>query len=334
MDQVVSAARLALDIGARQHQFAFERNGRVKTGSVANDPTVLQAFLKARLKEAGALQVLVEATGIYFMDVALLATELGAEVMVVNPKAAHNFAKALQQRNKTDVLDALMLLEFLKRMPFVPWQPPRAGLLALRQIGRYLTQLTSDCTVAKNRLHALTSSRICSPVLRRDLRQSIVGLERRIERIRAEALRLIRADPELKAAYEALLSVIGFGETSAVAVLAELAVLPPEMSSRACVCLAGLDVRVHQSGTSVSSAPRLSKHGNKYLRRALFMPALSAGQHDPGARAFRQTLLDRGKHKMQANAALMRKLLTVAWALVRNPAPYDSQRLYLNLQKA
>lgn len=121
---------------------------------------------------------------------------------------------------------------------------------------------------------------------------------------------------------------MGIAQVSAVALLAELMVLPKNLSSRACVCHAGLDVRLHQSGTSVAKPARISKHGNKHLRRTLFMPALSAIQHDPHARAFRQRLLDRGKKKMQANVAVMRKMLTAVWAIVRNPAEYDGSKLY------
>ncbi|WP_187775783.1 transposase [Luteimonas suaedae] len=110
--------------------------------------------------------------------------------------------------------------------------------------------------------------------------------------------------------------------------------LPGDLSSRACVCHAGLDVRLHQSGTSVLQAPRISKHGNKYLRRALFLPALAAVQHDPHAKAFKQRLLARGKQKMQANVAVMRKLLTAAWALVRYPDVYDGAKLYLTPKEA
>lgn len=326
-------ALLALDIGARQHAFAFEHAAQHLRGEVDNTPAALRAFLTAHLRPERPLRVLVEATGVYYLDVALIAAELGAEVMVVNPKAAHNFAKALQRRNKTDALDAAMLLEFLKRMPWVPWAPPSRARLELRHYGRYLTQLTQDGTAARNRLHALGSTQASPAALRADLKRAIAGLDRRIERLRREAVALIQRDPELNAAFKALISMIGIAQTSAVSLLAELAVLPRTLSSRACVCHAGLDVRIHQSGTSVLKAPRISRHGNKYLRHALFHPALTAGQHDPHARAFRQRLLQRGKKKMQATVAIMRKMLTAAWALVRNPADYDGSKLYLCAQE-
>jgi transposase len=320
---------LALDIGAARHAYALERDGRQEAGEVLNQATELRTFLKARQRGGHRVRLLLEATGIYYLEVALLAVELGLEVMVINPKAGHNFARALLQRSKTDRLDAQMLLEFLKRMPFVPWTPPRPTLLALRHYGRHLLQLTEERTATRNRLHALLSSPVSPKALRNDLQRAIRSLDQRIARLQAEARDLVRADAELDAAYHALTSMVGVADTSALALLSELAVLPRSCNSRACVSHAGLDVRLHQSGSSVHKPAHISKHGNKYLRRALFMPALTAGRHDPHARAFRQRLLERGKLKMQANTALMRKLLTAAWALVKNPAPYDGSKLFL-----
>lgn len=323
---------VAFDVGASKHAFAVRMGDRRQQGELDNAPDKVLAFLKARLGASQRLRVIMEATGVYFLDLALLAHEAGAEVMVINPKAAHHFAKALGQRNKTDAIDAEMLLECLQRMPFQPWQPPAREVLELRQYGRHLLRLTDQRTRVKNQLHALEATATSPELLREDLREAIVELDRRIDRISALAMEQVRADERLRAQFEAVDSVTGIGPSTAVTLLGELLALPQDLNSRACVCHAGLDVRVHQSGTSVALAPRLSKHGNKYLRRALYMPALTAIVHDPHAKAFRDRLLARGKKKMQAVAAVMRKLLTAVWALVRNPARYDGSKLFAVVQ--
>ncbi|MDQ6648412.1 MAG: IS110 family transposase [Pseudomonadota bacterium] len=319
---------LALDIGAKQHAFAWEHASHQNTGVVPNEPKALRSFLTTLMRRTGRLNVLVEATGVYYLDVAMLAVELGAQVCVVNPKAAHNFAKAMQQRSKTDRLDAAMLLDFLKRMPFTSWTPPRKALLELRHYGRYLTQLTGETTAARNRLHALCSTQSSPAYLRADLKRFIASMEKRITRIRTQALTLIKADAALYERFQALTTIVGVADISAAALLSELSTMPPSLTSRACVCHAGLDPRVYESGTSVYKAPRISKHGNKYLRRALFHPALTAGVHDPRAKAFKERLIGRGKRKMQANVAIMRKMLPAAWAIANDPQPYDASKLY------
>lgn len=324
----VETLLIAFDIGSKRHAYAWEFQGQRKVGEVANDLPELRTLLNRLIERAGAVRLLVEATGIYYLDLALLAAELGIEVSVINPKAGHNFAKALSQRNKTDRLDAVMLLEFLKRMPFTAWQAPDASLLELRHYGRYLTQLTDEKAAARNRLHALSSTQVAPAYLKADLKGAIASLVKRIERIRARAMVLVRADKAILARFEALTSIVGVAEVSALSLLSELLVLPTSLSARACVCQAGLDPRVFESGTSVHKPPRISRHGNKHLRRALFHPALTAGQHDPLAAAFKKRLVDKGKKKMQANVAIMRKLLTVAWAMVKNPQPYNPEKLY------
>jgi transposase len=121
--------------------------------------------------------------------------------------------------------------------------------------------------------------------------------------------------------------VPGLGESSELAVLGELAVLPDTRDERQWVAHAGLDPKHHESGSSIAQKPRISKAGNRYLRAALYMPALAAVQHDPALRAFYQRLLDHGKAKLQALVAVMRKLLHAAWGMFRNDQPYDGAKL-------
>lgn len=319
---------LAFDIGAKAHTWAGDIEGHREAGKVNNTLPELRELLTACIRRVQRLHVLVEATGIYYLDVALLAHALGAEVVVVNPRVAHHFAKALNQRSKTDKLDAKMLLECLKRMPSRAWEPPRQAWLQLRDYGRFLVQLTEAGVAARNRLHALLSNRSSPAFLRSELKRMLASNDQRIARVRAKAIALIHTDAYLQERFQALITIKGVAETAAVSLLSELVTLPHTLTSRACVCHAGLDPRVFESGTSVHKAPRISRHGNKYLRRALFHPALSAATHDPGAKAFKQRLLDRGKKKMQANVAIMRKLLTAAWAIMKDPKPYDSALLY------
>lgn len=325
---VVDVGLVSFDVASKKHAFASAFGDVRAKGEIENTPSAVRSFLTASLKRCRRLRVLMEATGVYYLDLALIAAELGAEVMVVNPKAAHHFSKAMGTRNKTDRIDAGVLLTYLERMDFVAWQAPSPERLALRQFGRHLGQLVHEGTAVKNRLHALESTSVSPKVLRDDLKRSIQALDRRIIRLTAEALKLVHSDPTLSTQFAALETIIGVGEKTALSLLAELVVLPQDMDSRAVVCHAGLDVRIHQSGSSVAKAPKLTKHGNKYLRRALFMPAMSAVTHDPHAGAFRDRLVGRGKQKMQAIAAVMRKTLTVAWALYRQPGTYDGSRLY------
>ena len=138
----------------------------------------------------------------------------------------------------------------------------------------------------------------------------------------------LKAAIELGRRYQLLLSIPGFGATSALHTLAELALLPAGMDVRQWVAYAGLDPRQHTSGSSVEKKPRISKAGNRHLRRALYMPALVAIRRQPHLRAYYQHLRDRGKLKMVALIAVMRKLLHAIYGMFKHQQPFDGSKVY------
>jgi len=132
-----------------------------------------------------------------------------------------------------------------------------------------------------------------------------------------------------------LISVTAIADASAIQLLAELLVLPDHMPAKPWVAMAGLDPRQYQSGSSVNTKPRLSKAGNRYLRIALYMPALSAAHHDPNVRAYYRHLIEtRGLKKLQAVCAVMRKLLHAIHAMLKNRTTFDSRRFYTPTETA
>jgi transposase len=281
-------------------------------------------------KSATAVQVCIEATGLYSLDLALaLHRAEGIEVMVANPRAIADFAKALLQRSKTDQLDAEVMLEFARRMPFVAWQPPSSPRLDLRALMRRITGLKLVSQQEKNRLHSVSQSAEITPLVRKDIQSHLVQLERHIEKLEHQAEAIVQADRQLARQFCHLVSVRGIARVSALHLLAELVVLAPDMTARQWVAHAGLDPRHHESGTSVHKPTRISRAGNRYLRSALFMPALVATQHDPNIRAFYQKLVDRGKTKMQAIVAVMRKLLHALHGMLRTDSDFVGEKFFV-----
>jgi transposase len=152
--------------------------------------------------------------------------------MVANPRAVRHFAQAMMQRSKNDQLDAVVLREFAARMPFKPWAWPKQNTLALWAIARRLEALTALCTAEKNRRHAARLSEAIPASVRRDLARSLRFHEQAMKQLRQEALRCITADAQLQRQYQLLQSVSGIGETSAIQLLAELALLPEDRDVR------------------------------------------------------------------------------------------------------
>ena len=180
----------------------------------------------------------------------------------------------------------------------------------------------------KNRLHAASTAQALPGVIRQDLKRSIAFRERAAERLTRQAMKLIAADRLLQERFEALDSIPGVAQTSAIPILAELALLSPDLDVRQWVASAGLDPREHSSGRSVYKKVRISKTGNRHLRRALYMPALVAVRHDPYLRAFYEHLLAQGKLKMQALVAVMRKLLHAIFGMFKHHQLYDGSKVF------
>ena len=117
-------------------------------------------------------------------------------------------------------------------------------------------------------------------------------------------------------------------ETSAIALLGELLLLPPGLSHKQWVKAEGLDPREFTSGSSLHKRTQLSKAGNWYVRQALYVPALSAKAHDLYVKGFFEHLIDLGKTPLQALRAVMRKLLHTMHGMLTRDNPFDNTRLY------
>jgi transposase len=275
-------------------------------------------------------RVALEATGLYSLEVALaLAQQPRVEVMVVNPRSLRDFARAHLRRSKTDAVDAQVLLDYVQRMRFQPWQPPAPESLELRAIGRRLADLTDLITQEKNRLHAASFVASLAPAVQRDIQAHLEHLDKQLKALQREACQLIRKHPSLKEDFDLLLSTPGIAVKSAIQILGELCVLPEDMSPRQWVAFAGLDPRSYDSGSSVHKPAQMSRCGNRHLRRFLFMPALVAVCRNPHVKAFYEDLLARGKKPLQALVAVMRKLLHSLHGMLRHRSAFEGPKFRL-----
>jgi transposase len=319
-----------LDVSAREISVARLRSKQesLTVVSFANNPSGHRALLAYLLQETARVRVCLEASGNYSLDLALaLHAHRHVEVSLVNPRRARRFAESLGERSKTDPVDARVLCEYAARMPWVTWRPPSPRALRLRAITRAIESLGVMHTQEKNREHALKASQALPALVIHEMRRHQRYLEHRMEQLRRESRRLIAKDPELDRRFRLMVTVPGVAETSALQILGELVVLPDGLDARQWVAFSGLDPSQFTSGTSVDKRPRISRGGSRHLRRALYMPALVALRREPHLAAFYQRLLARGKARLQAVVAVMRKLLHALFAMFRLNQSYDGSRL-------
>jgi transposase len=319
-----------MDVSAKQLVVMVRRDGKTEAArSFANTKSGHQELKRYLTRQRTGVRVCLESTGLYGLDIALLLqADTRIEVMVANPRAVKDFARALMHRSKTDPLDALVLLEYAARMPFQTWQPPCTAALQVTALGRRIHALTQQCTMEKNRLHAVATTQTTLPLIVRDLRRSIASLETAIAKLSREAHKIIAANDLLRRRFLLLQSAPGIGPVSALQLLGELSLVPAHCDVRQWVAYAGLDPRQHDSGSSVHKKVGISKVGNSHIRRALYMPALTASHHNPHLQSFYLHLQTLGKCKMVALVAVMRKLLHAIFGMFKYDALFNGAKLY------
>jgi len=320
---------VGIDVGAKTLCVSWRDNRQRARLKDYPNTTAGHERLIRELRELRPVRIALEATGVYHLDVAMSLHETpNFSVMVVNPKASHNFGQAMLKRSKTDAVDAVVLLEFCERMPWEDWSAPSRAAFELRSLSRHGTSLRLCLAAEKTRLKQCDAVNLSSRLVREDIALGIAELTKRIERTQGHALLVIAYDEELERRFTLLQSVPGFSEVAGVQLLAELAVLPADMTAKQWVAHAGLDPRRHESGTSVNQRSRISKVGNRYVRRSLYMPALVAFQRDEHVAGFYQHLVAAGKPRKVAVVAVMRKLLHAVWGIFRSDKPWEASRFY------
>lgn len=317
-----------IDVGSEELVLVLRKNGKPFDPQKYSNTRADHARMVKKLSKLPDVIVCMEATGIYHFDLAIALHDAGVKTMVINPKVSHNFAKVLMKNSKTDDVDANTLAMYAERMDFVAWTRPSNEKIALRCFSRRISALTNQKAAAKNHLHALSATEETPKAVMRDVKLAIAQLEKRIDKLTAEALVLIGKHPELERVLELLTGIKGIANTSAIALMGELLLLPPDLSHREWVKFAGLDPRAFDSGKSVHKKTRISKAGNSHIRAALYMPTLSAKQHDLYINAYYQHLLDNGKLPLQAICAVMRKLLHAIHGMLKHDKPFDNTRFY------
>ncbi len=263
------------------------------------------------------LHACLEATSIYGEALAEFLYQAGYQVSIVNPARIKGFAKSELLRTKTDAVDAGLIARFCVAMKPSFWKPTAPEVKELQALLRRLESFIEIAQQEQNRLE--TESESVALITRKHLEY--------LAQQQAEIKQLIRdhfdQHPHLKKQRELLTSIPGIGEQTAAVLLAEIGRITDYKNARQLVAYVGLNPCERSSGTSVHGKTRLSCIGNTRLRKALYMPAVVAMSHNPLLKAMSERLLERGKVKMQVVGALMRKLLHLAFGILKSQTPFD-----------
>jgi len=207
------------------------------------------------------------------------------------------------------------------------WKRPNPIFKQLRQLTRERDQLIQERTIVKNQLHAEQTEVEpgCSSIAR--MKKRIVLLDKQIAQIKEELQELIKPNEQISTMVKTICTIPGVGLLTAITVLAETNGFDLIRNKRQLSSYAGLDVKEKQSGTSVKGKARISKKGNKYLRKAMHLPALTAIRHNNRYKAIFVRLVSKHGIKMKAVVAVQRKMLEMIYTLYKTQTVFDPEFL-------
>jgi len=319
----MTTSPLGIDISKLKFDVCLVREGGKLRHKVFPNTSAGFAQLSAWLSKhhVERAHACLEATGTYGEALATYLHEAGHVVSVVNPAVIKAYAQSHLSRAKTDKADATLIAQFCAERHPPEWCPlPRAGR-ELQALARRLDALLEMRQMEANRLEVAAGAE----AVRESLTGHIAFLDAEIARTEGQIRGHIDSHPGLRGQRDLLLSIPGIGETTAAKLLAEIMDVKLYESARQLAAFAGLAPRLHESGSSVRRKAHLSKTGTPRLRKALYFPAVVAIRHNPYIKELSERLRARGKCPMQVIGAAMRKLVHIAFGVLKSGRPFDPE---------
>jgi transposase len=261
--------------------------------------------------------VCMEATGCYWEEAAQALADAGHTISVVNPALVKAHGQSIGLRTKTDAVDARLLADFCQSKRPGAWQPLTLPQRTLRALVLRHQGLIAMQTQEKNRLESTREE------TRDSIETHLAWLAGELGRLEKAIAKTIDEDSDLRNQRELLDTIPGLGERSISTWLAYYAQPERFDNARQLAAFAGLNPQLHESGSSVRGKPRMSKIGHAFLRRALYMPAMVTLYKTEWGKRFRERLAKAGKPPKLIIGAMMRKLVHVAYGVIKSGRPFD-----------
>lgn len=289
--------------------------------SFENNKTGYNQFVKWSRKitiPSVEMLYLMEATGIYYEGIAYHLHKLKQSVCVILPNKVKHYAKSLNIKTKTDIVDARIIAQMGAERNLPLWQPPLPVLKQLRDLTRLYTDLKNERTVYLNRLDSEKASAVAMPFVIKSNLLILKELGKQIKQCEKEIEKTIKSEEWLAEKVNKLITINGVGFITLAIVIAETQGFALVSSRKQLASYAGYDVVQVESGTSVKGKTHISKKGNSRIRASLYFPSLTASRHNKELKEDYQRINIGKASKMVGATALQRKLLLLIYTLWKN----------------
>jgi len=318
---------IGLDVSKSTVSVFIPKGGiEIEIANTAKGFTQLFSKLKRLYKkEYDSLVFVYEPTSSYSSTLEFFCAHKQIRVFKINPKASHNFAKALSIRNKTDKVDAKMLCQagMLAREEEIHIPVIDVVVEQINDLMSYYQLLVKQRVQTSNHLEKLQHKE-STATLKKALEKEIHAFKQKEQHTIDEIKTLIAKESQLSLKYQSIQTIKGLGDIASIALI-HLFLKYPNANQKQIISLAGLDPIERTSGTSVRGKTRISKAGNKLYRRALFMSTMVAIRFNEEMKCFYDRLKEKGKHTTVAQIAVMKKLIIIARALFHSNQGYSRE---------
>lgn len=300
-----------------------EASGKRKTKVVNNTRSGITDLLVWTVKQhvsPAELHVVMEATGVYHDQAALALADAGVTVSIVNPAQVKDFGRGLAVRTKTDGVDSFVLARYGALLKPTAWQPPPPEARMLQALLSRRGAIAQDLRRERNRQEKADATDTPDRI-RQSLADSIEFLVKQLAELQRDIEQHIDRHPGLKDDMALLQSIPAVGPQVGGNLLSVMHSHDFDSAEQLAAYL-GLVPVERQSGSSVLGRARLSKAGPARIRAVLYMAAVVAVRHNPHVKAVYDRLLARGKPKMSALGAAMRKLVHLCFGVLKTRQPY------------
>jgi transposase len=300
--------------------------GKKKNKQFTNSTKGYDAMLQWLAQQNGIpaqTHIGMEATGCYHEDAAFALHEAGCLVSIINPAQVRYFAKGRAVRTKTDKVDSEVIACFVGTNKPELWQPPTPEIFLFKGLLARLHALSDDLQREKNRLEKAVSTTPARVIA--SIQASIHFIESEIKRLEDDKNDHINRHPQLKQNKGLLESIPAIGDKTSDALLSILQTHHFDSADRFASYLGVVPVE-KQSGTMLGKV-MLAKNGPSQVRAKLYMAAIVATQYNPHVKKLYERLLAKGKSKMSAIGAAMRKLAHLCFGVWKNQTPYQADFL-------
>lgn len=326
----VAQKELVVTLGRKLDDFSIELFAYKVFKNTEKGILALVEWTEMLSEKEKPIRYVMEATGVYHQKFAYYLDQKKKDVSIVLPNKISNYMRTLELKTITDKSCSQAIAQFGLERKLDNWTRPNNVYKELQQLTRERDQIVQERSIIKNQIHAENSEAEPNEKSLTRMTSRIKFLNSQENEIKEDIALILKENPDLHQIINRITTIPGIGALTAVIVLAETNGFELIRNKSQLASYAGLDVKEKQSGTSVKGKPRISKKGNRNLRKAMHLPALVAVKWDDNFKEIYARLISKHGIKMKALVAIQRRLLELIHVLFKNETNYDKQYFIKN----